>query len=260
MNYSNELSEFTEYLANHTSPNTARVYIYALEQWFKSLNGTKPSRRSAQAYLDNLTKAKKSPSTVSLRGNAIMRWFKYKGTPVSLDCPTIRIGEVEYLIIEQIEKLLASCTTVFEYTLVVVLFDTAVRISELLNLELNDINWDGGFISVIRKGGRREEVNISTKGLDALSNWLDARESDDKRVFMDIPYYTAWLAIKTVGKRAGIAAHPHIFRHSRAVQMLMKGAELHTVKEHLGHTSIATTSNIYGRFKAVHLKKLVPSW
>ncbi|KKK84212.1 hypothetical protein LCGC14_2785600, partial [marine sediment metagenome] len=150
--------------------------------------------------------------------------------------------------------------TVLEETLIIVLFDTAVRISELLGTELSDINWTDKFISVIRKGGRREEVNISDKALEALSNWLDVRESDSKMVFMDLSYYNAWSILRAVGKRAGIKVHPHIFRHSRAIHMLMNGAELHTVKEHLGHANIATTINIYGRFKAVHLKELVPAW
>jgi len=105
-----------------------------------------------------------------------------------------------------------------------------------------------------------EEVNISSKGLAALEEWLDARNSRSKKVFMGLSYYDAWVMIKAVGRRAGIPLHPHIFRHSRAVQMLMNGAELHTVQQHLGHKSITTTANLYGRFKAVHLKELVPAW
>ena len=135
-----------------------------------------------------------------------------------------------------------------------------MRISELLNLELDDVDWGNGLISVTRKGGRKEEVNISDKALEALGIWIEARESDSKRVFMDITYYDAWTTIKKVGKRAGLKVHPHIFRHSRAVHMLMNGADIRVVKDHLGHKNIATTINIYGRFMAVHLKELVPAW
>ncbi len=260
MSYKSDLVRFEEYLMLHVSPNTVRVYLHALRLWFSVLDGTKPSQSSAQAYMDRLNKAGKSASTVNLRGHAIIRWFRWKGKPIVLDCPTVRIGEPEYLVLEQIEELLAVCNTVLEETLIVVLFDTAVRISELLNIKLSDIDWIGKFISVIRKGGRREEVNISDKALEALSTWLDVRESESKMVFMDLSYYDAWSILKAVGKRTGIKVHPHIFRHSRAIHMLMNGAELHTVKEHLGHANIATTINIYGRYKAVHLKELVPAW
>ncbi len=259
MNYDRELTQFRSYLEDHVSSGTVRVYMDALSRWFASLNGTKPSPKAAQAYIDTMAK-RVSASTVSLRAHAIMRWFRWKDVQVRLDCPTIRMGEPEYLTMPQVDKVLAACTTVLEQTLVTVLFDTAVRISELLNLELNDVNWEAGLILVTRKGGRKEEVNISTKGLAALEEWLDARSSRSKVVFMGLSYYDAWLLIKAIGKRVGIPLHPHIFRHSRAIQMLMNGAELHTVGQHLGHKSDTTTANIYGRFKAVHLKELVPAW
>ncbi len=260
MSYRTDLAKFEDYLADRVSPSTARVYIYALRYWFNTLNSSKPSQESAQAYIDRLTKIGKSASTISLRAHAIMRFFRWKGKPVTLDCPTVRIGEIKYLVLEQIEKLLAVCKTVLEVTLITVLFDTAVRISELLNLELGDIDWSTKLISVVRKGGRREEVNISDKALESLGTWIDARESESKRVFMDIAYYDAWGIIKNIGKRAGIETSPHIFRHSRAIHMLMNGADIRTVKDHLGHKNVATTINIYGRFMAIHLKKLVPTW
>lgn len=263
MSYKTDLAKFEEYLTARVSQNTMTVYIYALGQWFKTLNGGRPTQESAQSYVDKLTKAGKSASTVSLRGHAIMRYFRWKGKPITLDCPTIRLGEPEYLVIRQIETLLATCNTALEDALITVLFDTAVRISELLNTELDDIDWIGKFISVIRKGrkgGRREEVNISDKALSALAVWLDVRESESKRVFMDITYYDAWSVIRAVGVRAGIKVHPHIFRHSRAIYSLMNGATLHDVQMLLGHVSITTTANIYGRFKAIDLKERIPAW
>jgi len=259
MNYERELTQFRGYLEDRVSPGTVRVYMDALRRWFASLNGTNPSPKTAQTYIDAMAK-RKSASTVSLRAHAIMRWFRWKDIQVRLDCPTIRMGEIEYLTMPELDTVLATCNTVLERTLVTVLFDTAVRISELLNLELDDVNWDKGLITVTRKGGRKEEVNISSKGLATLGEWLDARSSKSKMVFMGLVYYDAWTIVKAVGKRARIPLHPHIFRHSRAVQMLMNGAELHTVQQHLGHKSITTTINIYGRFKAVHLKELVPTW
>ncbi len=259
MNYERELIQFRNYLEDRVSPGTVRVYVDALRHWFASLNGTKPSPRTAQTYIDTLAKMR-SASTVGVRAHAIMRYFRWKSIQVRLDCPTIRMGEIEYLTMPQMDTVLTACSTILEQTLITVLFDTAVRISELLNIELDDIDWDNGFISVIRKGGRKEEVNISTKGLDVLEEWLDARNSKSKMVFMGLSYYDAWTMVKAIGRKVGIPLHPHIFRHSRAIQMLMNGAELHIVQQHLGHKSITTTANLYGRFKAVHLKVLVPAW
>ena len=259
MNYERELALFESYLLDHVSPGTTRVYMDALRHWFASLNGTGASPKAAQAYIDTMAK-RKSASTVSLRAHAIMRYLRWKNIQVRLDCPTIRMGEPEYLTMPQIDKVLAACTTVLEQTLVTVLFDSAVRISELLNIGLDNIDWEDGFISVMRKGGRKEEVNISTKALTALEEWLDARSSKSKKVFMGLSYYDAWIMIKAVGKRAGIPLHPHALRHSRAIMMLKSGTPPHIVQRHLGHASIATTMNIYGRLRAVDIKESIPTW
>lgn len=254
-----ELGKFDSYLEKRVSPSTRQVYIYAISKWFEFLDGNASTPQAAQRYVDLLARTK-SASTANLRAHAIMRLFKWRGTPIDLECPTIRMGEIEYLSMHQVEKLLAACTNLLERVLTTVLFDTAVRVSELLNLEVGDIDYEHKFISVIRKGGMREEVNISDKALAVLDEWLESRTSDQKRVFMGLSYYDAWLIIKNVGKRVGIDMHPHILRHSRAVQMLLSGATLHDVKEHLGHKNITTTANIYGRFKAADLRERIPAW
>ncbi len=259
MNYMRELRRFGDYLESRVSPGTLKVYIYALRKWFSTLDGNEPSQETAQHYVDILSKTK-SASTAGLHGHAIMRWFRWKGNRIDLDLPTIRPPEPNYLTTDQVTRVLLACNTVLEKTLITVLFDTAVRISELLNTELDDINWDYKLLLVTRKGGRKEEVNISDKGLAVFTEWLDVRDSKSKKIFMGLEYWYAWSLIKGVGKRTGIPIHPHIFRHSRAIHMLMNHAELHTVQQHLGHKSIATTANLYGRFKAIHLKELVPTW
>lgn len=259
MNSKRELSKFREYLEGRVQPGTVRMYMHSLSKWFSYLDGGKPTQETAQQYVDLLARLK-SPSTVSLRAHAIMRWFRWKGNLVQLDSPTVRMGEPKYLPMSKVELVMSACNTVLEEALIVVLFDTAVRISELLNLETDDINWNNGFISVVRKGGRREEVNISDKGLRLLKNWLDARSTDSRKVFMGLSYQDAREIIRKVGKRVGIHLHPHMLRHSRAIQMLTARATLHDVQMHLGHTSITTTANIYGRFRALDLRERIPAW
>ncbi len=254
-----ELTKFRDYLSLRVQPGTVNVYMNALQMWFAS-NGEGETPASAQSYIDMLAKDGKSPSTVSTRAHAIMRYFRWKGMTIRLDCPTIRIGEPEYLSMKEFGIVLEACKSSLEKVLVVVLFDTAVRISELLNLDMDDIDRENGFIGVTRKGGRLEMVNISDKALAELDAWIKVRKSRSKRVFMDLEYYDTWKIIKKLGERTGIKMHPHILRHSRAIQMLMNGATLHDVQLHLGHKSSVTTTNIYGRFKAIDTKKRIPSW
>lgn len=259
MDYGKELREFSSYLEQRVQPGTASIYLYALRKWFDSLDGMSPTPKAAQDHIDLLAKTR-AANTVAVRAHAIMRWFRWRKKEIHLDCPTIRLGEAKYLTMEEFNKVLGACRNSLEEALVVVLFDTAVRISELLNIELDDINRENMTISVTRKGGKQQEVNISERGLAALDRWITERNSVSKRVFMDIDYWTTWDTVKRVGKRARIKVTPHTFRHTRAVQMLMNGADIHTVQQHLGHTNIATTINVYGRFRAAELRDRIPSW
>lgn len=260
MKSSSNLPAFEAYLRGKVRPGTVKVYMNGMRKFVATANGGGLTPTGAQAYVDRLTELGFSPSTVSTRAHAIMRYFRWMGENVRLDCPAITFGDPEYLTMEQFDKYVDACRTQLERALSIVLFDTAVRISELLALEVDDIDWANKLIKVTRKGGRVEEVNISDKALSELKKWLDSRASNQKSVFMGLTYFDAWSLIRKVGKRAGIEVHPHIFRHTRAIQMLMNGDDVHVVQQHLGHRSITTTMNIYGRFMAVHLRSKIAKW
>ena len=261
MNYSHSIQQYSDYMKGRVRPSTLRVYVNALKLFFVNVNGNPLTATLVQKYFDTLTKSGKSPSTVSLRAHAVMSFFKWQRVNMHIDCPAITMKKPEYLKMDEVERVIAACKTQLEKTVIVMLFDTAVRISELLNLTMDDIDWQHKTITVTRKGGRETEVNVSDKALAELKTWLNMRREKSDRVFMDLDYYTAWGMIKTVGRRAGIGnTHPHIFRHSRAISMLKSGAKPYVVQQHLGHRSIATTMDIYGAFLAADLREEIPEW
>lgn len=256
-----DLGKFTTYMQGRVSDSTLCVYVHALKLFFASLNGDTLTPELAQGYIDSLAKDGKSPSTVSLRAHAIMSFFQWKKMDVHLDCPSIKIKKPEYLKPYEVDKAIKACRTQLERTIVVMLYDTAVRISELLNLSTEDIDWDSKTISVVRKGGRETEVNVSDKALRELRSWMNVRRGSSNMVFLDLDYYSAWSIIKRIGKRAGInKIHPHIFRHSRAIQLLKAGTPINIVSQHLGHKSIATTVDIYGRFTTPDVREQLAQW
>lgn len=254
------LSEYREYIAGRVSPLTAKVYVEAVSALFKHMNGDLLTPKLAQGYIDTITKSGLSPSTVNLRANAIMSLFRWKGVKLHLDCPSVKIKPPEYLKAPELEKVIASCQTQLEKTLVVVLYDSAVRISELLNIDIDAIEWKLKTITVKRKGGRIQDVNVTDKGMLELKNWMKTRRTSSSRVFGDLTYYHTWIILKDVGKRAGVKVHPHIFRHSRAIAMLKAGVKPYIVQQHLGHKSITTTMDIYGMFMAQDLRAEIPEW
>jgi len=255
-----ELSEFTTYLKRRSRPNTVSAYVAVLSHWSSWLGDREPSQDTAQEFIDYLEESGKASNTIVLAANAIRRYFRWLRQPITLDCPSIYLGEPKYLTKEQLFQLIKSCRVPLERAMVICLFDTACRISELLNLTTEDIDWENSLITVTRKGGRRAQVNISEKGVTALKEWLESRESKSRRVFMDYEYQDIYQVLGDLGKRAKVDFRPHMLRHSRAIEMLEQGAPLNVVQQHLGHTNIGTTANIYCRWRPVDLKDKIPAW
>lgn len=255
MNNKTDLIKFESYLMKRVDPSTAKMYVRAVEKWLDSDS-------NPQKYIDKMSETL-SPSTVNIAAHAIMRYYRWKGSILELDIPSMPSPQPEYLNMSEIDKLISACQSLLDEILIIVLFDTAVRISELLDLKVSDVDWDRGFIGVIRKGGRPDKVNIGKRALLLLGKYIADRDTmgkDDDRFFMGLTYMDAWRRIKAIGKRAGVKIHPHILRHSRAIQMLMNNTQPYIVQQHLGHLRLSTTMDIYGKFIVTDLKEKIPPW
>jgi len=248
-------------LRGRFSDKTRIRYEGIISQFCTWLDGQEPSADLAQEYLDHLEEQGKAPNTIATAGNALRALFRSQGQEIKLITPRITIGEPRYKTIDEIYRVLEVAKSPLDRCLVTVLFDTAVRVGELLDLRVDGIDWEHGFIHITRKGGREADVNISEKGLATLREWLDARQFHSKRVFANLKYYDVWRIFKDLGKKAGVPDFtPHTLRHSRAVQMLDAGVDLHDIQMALGHVSIATTANIYARLRPTALKARIPDW
>lgn len=255
-----ELIKFNEYLSHHVSDGTRKLYVDALSAWFSTLDGTEPTGDNAQRYIDLLAEGH-SPSTVGIRGHAIMKWFKSNKKDVDFDLPSIAYPKPKYFDMEGIRKLLNACASQLERTLITVLFDTALRISELLNLRLSGIHYSTRTLTVTSKGGRVSDVNISSKALDELSEWIGVRGTASEKVFGELNYQAVRKIMIQIGARAGFdKASLHMLRHSRAVAMLKSKAPIYVVQQHLRHRTISTTMDIYGQFSTMDLKEQIPEW
>ncbi len=153
-----------------------------------------------------------------------------------------------------------------DLAMVEVLYGTGIRVSELVGLNLADIDRDRNTLRVIGKGNRERIVPLGIPALKALENWLNSgreelvtKESDssvfigsrgkriDQRVVRDVVYE----ATNALGKNLRLG--PHALRHSAATHLLEGGADLRTVQEILGHSSLATTQ-IYTHVTEERLK------
>jgi site-specific recombinase XerD len=138
------------------------------------------------------------------------------------------------------------------------LFSTGLRVSELCNLDRDQINLKRGEFSVRGKGGKDRVVFISSSSSSAISRWIlirndsakplfihfgGTKDDEDEGEFMRLTPRSVQRLISKYAKLAGITKKvtPHIMRHSFATDLLINGADIRSVQALLGHSSITTT-------------------
>jgi integrase/recombinase XerD len=151
------------------------------------------------------------------------------------------------------------------------LYATGIRVSELIGLTMNSINWQVGFLRTMGKGSKERIVPIGKAAYDCTRLYVDkARPQLMRGKSTDVLFLNRfggkftrqglWKTVVRYAKKAGLRkkVHPHTFRHSFASHLLEGGADLRTVQVMLGHADISTTQ-IYthitrDRLKEIHQK------
>ncbi|PSL53194.1 integrase/recombinase XerD [Saccharothrix carnea] len=160
--------------------------------------------------------------------------------------------------VDDVLKLLESGPTetpahLRDRALLELLYSTGARISEVVGLDVDDVDAAERTVLLDGKGGKQRVVPVGRPALEALDAYLvRARPSLAKRgtpaLFLNarggrLSRQTAWHVLKTAAERAGIGAEvsPHTLRHSFATHLLEGGADVRVVQELLGHASVTTT-------------------
>lgn len=168
--------------------------------------------------------------------------------------------EVEILDDNEIEKLLfyiqSDEVTARDRMIIYFLLYTGVRVSELVNIKLKDIDMLAMNLTIAwGKGGKRREVPLKSEVIEAVKEYLEGDRRDSK--FADSEYLILTnrspkmdrdavnKLLSRMEKKLGIKMHPHKFRHTFCTRLLKKGVELTTVAKLAGHASIQTTANFY---------------
>jgi integrase/recombinase XerC/integrase/recombinase XerD len=133
--------------------------------------------------------------------------------------------------------------------IILTFLDTGLRLSELANIELKDLDFDREIIKVMGKGAKERVVRVGKRAQRALLRYLLMRKdglpclwvSEERRL---LTHWGIELMIHKLGKRAGftgVRCSPHTFRHTSATQSLRNGAGLEQVKSLLGHSTLYMT-------------------
>jgi len=244
---------------NPVSENTKKAYRNSLEQFERFLDGRQPTEKLAQQWIQELLDNGRKPAAVATKGFALRRYFSdfLRQKDVVILLPTAESDMIpDYLELWEIEKLLNACQTPLETALVTILTDTGLRISELLVITSDDVDWEQGFVFAHREKTKKEGwIPISRRSLDTLKKYLAWRHTNDKRLF-PFEYNDVWQWLKKLGKRAGMGdrLHPHLFRHTAAALRRIAGQEITDIADLLGHKKLDTTRR-YQAIKPVELKE-----
>lgn len=281
--YQGDLAHFCQWM-HHYQPMEAEGALETQEpgaafaQW----------RLATDAYMDTLMRQPLARTSLRRKVSALKTFFKYlvregyasaKALPLTFQPPKPPRRLPHFLSQQDVQSLLAQLDLaqlgdLRSRAIVEVLFTSGIRVTELVGLNLGDIDWQAGELLIRGKGNRERLAFVSEAALTTLRLYrlrlaVGALPAADQR-----PELPVWLNqrgqrltarsvardIAELGARLGLPMplHPHVFRHSFATHLLNQGLDLRLVQELLGHQSI-TSTQIYThvtteRLRSAYLK------
>jgi len=271
------------------SDNTRKAYLADLQAFagFMESHGARSVGAVKRKHILDFLMAEKdrglAMNSISRRLVAVkvfFGWLQQEGmldrnVTSAMDSPKLWKVLPSVLSLKEIERMLAAPAgddrvSLRDKALMELFYATGMRVSEVADLQIDDVHFDSGYVRCVGKGNKTRIVPFGEKARTHLQRYLaEARPkfAGEKAAgnFLFLTYRGKkfsrkgiWKLIKYYAKRAGIQkdVSPHTLRHSFASHLLANGAPLRVIQEMLGHADIATTQ-IYthvdqGRLRAVH--------
>lgn len=277
------LAEYLDFLEveKGLSQNTIEAYRRDLDDFFeycylKGLDSVeKIKRNNLNNYVRELREKDYSATSVtrkiaSLRG--FYKWacsnevitFNPAGT---LEQPKLPQRLPKVVSTQEINEIFSQKLDEFETLIFELLYGCGLRVSELVNLKLNDIDLNGKFLSCFGKGSKERIVPFGEKAKNSIKNYLKVRDYivkkygiDDKQFLINndgkkVTRQKIYEIVSSMGKKIHKHISPHTLRHSFATHLLENGADLRVVQELLGHSNVATTQ-LYTHISKRRLKEV----
>ena len=266
----NKIDEFLNYIENEKrySPNTVDGYKRDLNSFFcyiKKENTEIIDELTIRNYLAHLYVLNLNKKTISRKISTLKSYYKFLNKKYNVKndfmseirCPKKDNLLPDMIYKEELEKILSYTPNgKFCYrnkAIIFLLYSSGVRVSELCNITMNSINIEDRYIIVTGKGNKTRVCPFSKKCKDAIENYLHferntCSKNDNNYLFINkygdkittrsIESILSKISLELFGNTK---LHPHIFRHTYATNLLNNGADLRTVQELLGHSSLITT-------------------
>ena len=285
---SNNLSRFESYLREDKalSENTIISYcrdVRQFSEWLgrdRMLQMNSATKEDISSYLQYLQGMGKSPATVSRSAASLKRYFAYlmekgkaKQNPVSgitlekhgRKLPSVLTNHEVDLFLSQPD--LTDPKGIRDKAMLELLYASGIRVSELIGLNIEDVNLSVGFL-VCRSGDKERVIPLYKVAVRSIQEYLHnvrpilTADSSENALFVNInggrmSRQGFWKIVKSYQAKAGIQKEitPHTLRHSFAAHLLENGADIRDIQEMLGHADLSTTQ-IYTKVIRSHLKEI----
>jgi len=274
------------------SGNTVAAYKNDLQQFdsfMASINGNGKARDWDTTerdvivdYLLTLRKKNYAEATVARKVAALKSFFQYlqaegtiRGNPAeSLESPRVGRSLPKPLSVTQVDELLEqplkrnTPEAKRDRAMLELLYAAGLRVSELVSLNVEDLNMSGPYVRCMGKGSKERTIPIHEQAAAAVVAYLDdgraalVKARKENALFVNrrgerLTRQGFWLILKQYAKEANITSPvtPHTLRHSFATHMLRGGAPLRNVQELLGHANISTTQ-VYTQVANEHVRQV----
>jgi integrase/recombinase XerD len=283
------LDQFLHYLIveKGLSRNTIEAYSHGLTRFLNYLRekGVQEVQEVDKFHIRGFLLALrgKNLNTKSIVRNlvAIRTFFRFliqegvlESNPVEeLESPKVAKTLPEILTLEEIEQILEQPNLqtplgTRDRAMLEMLYATGMRVSELTQLPIHQVNLEGGYVLLYGKGSKERIVPLGTEAMKWVTVYLKtargilSKGKESPSLFINrsgkgMSRQRLWKNLKDYGRRAGLRKRitPHLLRHSFASHLLERGADLRSVQMMLGHADISTTQ-IYTHVTGERLKKV----
>ncbi len=236
------------------SPKTVRVYRAALRDFVERVGDKLAGEVSVEDYLIWLSGVRKGvrkprggnqKNTIHYYSIFVRKFLRWLGLEEELPVPPRDNGRIDTVLSEEeVEALLRSSRDLMDLVIVSLLFETGMRVGELLNIKIKDIDFNNNIIKIKGKYGKERIVFLGPISLQALQTLIEARRPRPSEKLIDMSYQAVYKRLKTLAKRAGVnpeKVRPHVLRHTFATTALKRGMSLPALQKIMGHSNIRVT-------------------
>ncbi|WP_139489259.1 site-specific tyrosine recombinase XerD [Brevibacillus dissolubilis] len=281
------IDHFTHFLAveKGLAANTLESYqrdlvmynAYLREQGISQIQDT--TRSHISGYLLMLKEKGRATATISRNMASIRAFYQFlvrdkhleHDPSIHLETPKMEKRLPKVLSIQEVEMLLEgpkvnTAPGMRDKGMLELLYATGIRVSELVSLDIGDVNLDMGFLKCMGKGSKERMIPLGSIAIDVVRRYIEQgrpkllKQGNDHALFLNhlgkrMTRQGFWKIIKKYAVQAGVRAEitPHTLRHSFATHLLENGADLRSVQEMLGHADISTTQ-IYTHVTKTRIK------